>query len=300
MTHLEDLWTTGPAGSSPPVVLKYQPLKSCVLRYDLTHGTPVYAKLSAEPHGERAFRCQSLLKRLQDAGGAHPPIRVSAPIRYDQKHRVLWQRHAPGAAIDCAALTAKPLKIAEQAASALVTIHGSELVSDGEVPSVSRRLRDSEKRLDRLQMLTPELRPALNGCRALLHRFKREPNADACTTVHGDFHIHQMLFDTADNLWLVDFDSLRRGIPESDVAEFIASLIALGAPVATVRIKLERIIELWQREMRRTLDREILQAFTYAEVIDRNFRILQKLLPGWRNDLRQAFARIEQVAELFV
>ncbi len=48
-------------------------------------------------------------------------------------------------------------------------------------------------------------------------------------TVHGDYHLRQVLYDKEDQrIWLLDLDDLASGLPESDLGNFTAHLITSG------------------------------------------------------------------------
>lgn len=50
------------------------------------------------------------------------------------------------------------------------------------------------------------------------------PSPSGAISVHGDFHVDQVIRDAGGTVWLLDLDDLAAGVPESDLGNFAAHL----------------------------------------------------------------------------
>lgn len=94
--------------------------------------------------------------------------------------------------------------------------------------------------------------------------------------VHGDFHMGQLICDSADRCWVIDFDDMSLGPPEADLGNLIAYL---GTHPATMGDSLSASLSYWQRqieaawnELGQVYEDERLQYFMQVALIRRSLK----------------------------
>lgn len=246
-------------------VLKYKPLRRCVLAYTLracrrSDGRlvehHVIGKVFKDRRGLRLYRLQAHLWNNGFGPLAADGIHVPRPLAYLPDLRMLVQERAPGATLNELAERGPIDRQVEQCGQALAKLHASP------VPAVVARfgksrysgwgltgysLTDELKSLAHFTAELVERQPAHAGfihstADALGAWAAQLPTPPVVVPIHRDFYYSQMLFSddrpngnrlngnhpNGGRLTLIDFDLLALGDPAIDVANFIAHLFFLG------------------------------------------------------------------------
>jgi len=115
--------------------------------------------------------------------------------------------------------------------------------------------------------------------------------------LHGDFHLDQLVGSPQGPV-LVDLDSIVRGAPEIDLAEFLVDLALRGLPDGIARDVTGRLLTSYADSSGTDVDPALLAIFADVEFLNRCYRKLRHHAPGWQADLETELARHAAVTDL--
>ncbi|MBI4674869.1 MAG: aminoglycoside phosphotransferase family protein [Chloroflexi bacterium] len=227
-------------------VLKYKPLRRCVLGYTLGaqngNGSMRTQQLIGKVfRDERGQRLLDLQRYLWDNGfGADAPdqIFVPQPLAYIPEMRMLLQERAGGETLEALAQHTELGPFVRRSAEGLAKLHRlppphAQDNAGARLSELSPRYELGSERanLNRFATDLIEWRPDAASRIVELHAAldawaQRLPRAPELL-IHRDYYYSQVLFDGA-RLTLIDFDLLSLGDPAMDVANFTAHLKFMG------------------------------------------------------------------------
>ena len=116
-------------------------------------------------------------------------------------------------------------------------------------------------------------------------------------TLHGDFHLDQLV-GSPEGPVLVDLDSMVRGTPEIDLAEFLVDLSLRGLRATIAHDVSERLLTSYAASAGFEPDAALLAICADAEFVNRCYRHLRRHAPGWQTALETELGRRAEVATL--
>jgi streptomycin 6-kinase len=116
-------------------------------------------------------------------------------------------------------------------------------------------------------------------------------------TLHGDFHLDQLV-DSPRGPVLVDLDSMLRGAPEIDLAEFLVDLALRDLPAHVVDDVGRSMLASYAQASGSDVDPALLAICADAEFVNRCYRKLRHHAPGWSAELEAELGRHEAVRAL--
>jgi hypothetical protein len=202
-----------PEGAEPRVtVVRYQPEASVTLRLEagLETGPSVFAKHLADGTvADIAARHQALWSTSDPARG----LRIAEPLAVDPVRRVLWTRGVAGRPLT---ETVRPDGLPEATAPLgplLAALHATSVATTSSI-GVDGLLVEAHKKADKLARAHPPIAPLVIGLVAAATTRRRDVVRERGCTLHGDFHLDQLVSSAAGPV-LVDLDSLLVGPPGS-------------------------------------------------------------------------------------
>ncbi|HET9860227.1 MAG TPA: phosphotransferase [Nocardioidaceae bacterium] len=283
-------------GEEPRVtVVRYQPEASATLRLeaDRDRAATVFAKLLADGSvTEVAARHQA----LWCAAARSSDLRLAEPLGVDPGRGVLWTRGLAGGPLSS---TLSPDRLPELAAAVgalLAALHAAPLDLPRTV-TVDALLVEARKKADKLARAHPAVAGQVHGLvtRATVRRADVDRVRDV--TLHGDFHLDQLV-GSPDGPVLVDLDSIIRGAPEVDLAEFLVDLSLRGLPGAVVEDVARTLLTSYGVSAGVDVDRALLAVCADAEFVNRCYRHLRRHASGWQRALESELDRHAQLAAL--
>jgi hypothetical protein len=243
-----------------PRSVKYIPQQRCTLRFRLEMESErgerrrleVFSKTYRA--GESRYVYEALVeicRRIPAAGAAG--LIVPRPCAHLDPVHTIWQEAFPGEGLrERAAREGWPRLLGsdllDRVGALLAALHRIEL------PARCLRPADPPERIlahaagDAADVVAfaPEWRAPLELVLERLRAAAPDPASLPCRTLHGTFKLAQILC-RGDALALVDFDSVARGDPHYDLAEFAASLVQLrlaeGVPDGLAAAAVARLCE---------------------------------------------------------
>jgi aminoglycoside phosphotransferase (APT) family kinase protein len=252
-------------------VVKYRPEARCLAKYELRSGTSsltLFGKTFADALGQAVYARTEEMWRLAQQNQIG--FQVAHPLSFDAATKTMWQEWLDGTPLaEC--LTAQNYtQYFPVIAQGLATIQRQHLFKDAPV-SLPFHLREMRKKTAKLSQRFPVLADALTAqYRALeeaLPYFAEVP----LTTIHGDFHIRQLLLRD-DELALFDFDELGAGDPLQDVAHFIADLYSYHFAPALVQAMATTFLAAYAEAVAWDVDAERLQWHLRVQLLTRAYR----------------------------
>jgi hypothetical protein len=162
-------------------------------------------------------------------------------------------------------------------------LHASGVDAPPDV-GLDRVLPETERRARRLTAGDPALTDALDA--ALARMREDHPTSIGAVTCYGDFH-HEQVRVSGDRLVFLDLDSVRLGAAESDLAEFVAHLVAtLGTHDGRTFELAMLLVERYAAACGQPVDARAMRWFVRAELVQRAFSAMKTLRPGWQRDAR--------------
>ena len=128
-------------------------------------------------------------------------------------------------------------------------------------------------------------------------RRRRDVVRERGCTLHGDFHLDQLVSSAAGPV-LVDLDSLLDGPPEVDLAEFLVDLALRDLPGAVTHEVARALLSSYTAATGAEVDAALLSVCADAEFVNRCYRHLRRHSPGWQSDLEAELARHPDVTSL--
>lgn len=105
-------------------------------------------------------------------------------------------------------------------------------------------------------------------------------------TLHGDFHVGQLIRDRHGRVWIVDLDDLAVGPPEADLGNFIAHVATTGSESGfderLVKIQ-SGVMSVWQGAG--SLNLEALESFWKIAILRRHLKLREAGRPDFENEI---------------
>lgn len=220
---------------------KYMPFKRCVLRYEFTWVSPVgtkkhhtvYSKTYKDDSSGYVYNAINLLWQaaLETQGELHIP----QPLCHLAEFNTVWQAAWSGNPLGQTVADGSWQAYLPAIARGLAQIHLLEMDDPDfhlkPMPSIADMLENSRGDLADIEAFFDDPQEqTLQELTQVMARLTDEADFDTATIpqtpVHGTFKMAQILVNGTE-IAIVDFDSVAQGDPLYDVAEFIASIIAL-------------------------------------------------------------------------
>ena len=282
----EDLRTT---------VVRYQPETSATLRLEVDRdGAPtVFAKhLPDGKVGEFAARHQALWSMTDRT----PALRLAQPLAADPARGVLWTRGVPGGPLSSGVTPADLPEVTAPLGALLAALHASP-VDVAQRVTVDELLAEMRKKARKLVRAHPVMTDPVHDLVTAASGRRADVVHERDCTLHGDFHLDQLV-GSRDGPVLVDLDSMVRGTPEIDLAEFLVDLSLRGLPAAIAHDVSQRLLTSYAASTGFELDAALLAICADAEFVNRCYRHLRRHGPGWQVALETELGRRADVASL--
>jgi hypothetical protein len=276
-------------------MVRYQPEASATLRLEADRdGAPaVYAKHLADGTvADVAARHQALWSRAERVGA---PL-LAEPLAADAERGVLWTRGVPGLPLTSAVPPARLPETTASVGALLAALHASP-VDVAERVTVDDLLAEARKKADKLARAHPPVAALVSGLVSTAELRRADVVQERDRTLHGDFHLDQLVGSPQGPV-LVDLDSIVRGAPEIDLAEFLVDLALRGLPDGTARDVTGRLLTSYADSSGTDVDPDLLAIFADVEFLNRCYRKLRHHAPGWQADLETELARHAAVTDL--
>lgn len=289
-----------PEGAEPRVtVVRYQPEASVTLRLEagLEAGAPdapsVFAKHLADGTvADIAARHQALWSTTDPARG----LRIAEPLAVDPVRRVLWTRGVAGRPLTETVSPDRLPEATEPLGRLLAALHASSVSTTSRI-GVDDLLVEAHKKADKLARAHAPIAALVTELVAAATRRRRDVARERGCTLHGDFHLDQLVSSTAGPA-LVDLDSLLVGPPEVDLAEFLVDLALRDLPAAVTHEVAQALLSSYTAATAADIDAALLSVCADAEFVNRCYRHLRRHSPGWQGDLEVELARHAAVTSL--
>jgi len=105
------------------------------------------------------------------------------------------------------------------------------------------------------------------------------------STLHGDFHVGQIIRDRAGSIWVVDLDDMAMGPPEADLGNFTAHL-ATRSPDRGLEVDqwVDQILYQW-RLLNTQIDEECFQRYLALALIRRHLKLREANRPDFEKQI---------------
>ena len=282
------------AGEPRTTVVRYQPEASITLRLE----------------GDGDGRSAVFAKHLTDgevaaAGARHEAIwaaalgddrlRVAEPLATDDDLGVLWTRGVPGLPLTTAVPPSGLVDLADDVGRALAVLHGTP--TDAPLLTVDALLTEMDKKAAKLSRAHPGVGATVNGMVTAAAGRRTFASDDTVVTLHGDFHLDQLVASSAGPV-LVDLDSMVRGVPEVDLAEFLVDLALRALPDDVVHGVGSGLLTSYAEASGHEIDQALLETCADAEFVNRCYRHLRRHANWWQEALTTELARHADVVAL--
>ena len=232
-------------------LLSYQPGKRATLRYRLGEGDATYVgKLQAD---DAAIRCHRRLRELWHHPGRR--FRMARPLAGCSRLGARWETFEAGTGLQQVCGETVPERALAAILASLANLHRLTVSDLPPLQPETVLARIQRKLLRRLRATLPEqAERATELCRQLQERL---PAAAAAATLHGDFHIANLLMDGNQPV-LLDLDDMRAGDPCYDLALFATRLLLVrlhrgDAPAGGMELA-QQIADLYRQQGGRPLE----------------------------------------------
>ena len=284
-----------PGDEPHTTVVRYQPEASATLRLETgpAGGPAVFAKhLPDGTVADIAARHQA----LWSAPDPPPGLRIAQPLAADPERGVLWTRGVAGRPLT-AAVPADRLPEATAPVGALLAgLYGSPLDTT-EVLTADDLLAEVHKKAKKLVRAHPGGAPLVTELVTGATRRRADVVRERVRTLHGDFHLDQLVSSEHGPV-LVDLDSLLRGAPEVDLAEFLVDLALRDLPGTVARDVAAGLLSSYATASGDEVDAALLAVCADAEFVNRCYRHLRRHAPGWQGTLETELRRHAVVTSL--
>jgi hypothetical protein len=276
-------------------VVRYQPEASATLRLEAgpVGGPAVFAKhLPDGTVADIGARHQA----LWSAPDAPPGLRIAQPLAADAERGVLWTRGVEGQPLAAAVPPDRLPEATAPVGALLAGLHGSS-PDTPEVLTADDLLAEAHKKAEKLVRAHPAVAPLVIDLVARATRRRDDVVRERVRTLHGDFHLDQIVSSEHGPV-LVDLDSLLRGAPEVDLAEFLVDLALRGLPGTVARDVAGGLLSSYATASGDEVDAALLAVCADAEFVNRCYRHLRRHSPGWQAALEAELGRHAAVTTL--
>jgi Phosphotransferase enzyme family len=202
-------------------LLSYLPGERCALGYGGSNGSlAIVGKL--QKNAVETHRRLTHLWQSRDRG-----FGMAEPLAADDTLGARWERFVPGERLDKIEGLDRTRDCIRQAMQGLVGLHRSKLERLPERGAEEVHRRTTGKVADRIRKAVPALEARTDAfCEKLTRAMGNLPERRP-TTIHGDFHTANILFDSTRPCF-IDLDELAHGDPAYDLALFGTRLLLSG------------------------------------------------------------------------
>ncbi len=296
-----------------PHVIKYMPLKRCILRYEIVltdaaknrRQMVFYSKTYDSPKSRYVYEA---LQKICASPACHTVVlNIPKPIAHLDGANTIWQQAWEGKGFSEAAekfgwANLPASGYVPKIAAMLAALHRSAVpesqLQRGVSPvtilghveeEVTDILRFLPERQETLQHIVNSLTTSAPGPEQQI------PHA----TLHGAFKLAQILCrETSGELALVDFDAVACGDPLYDLAEFIASLVFLrasdGIPVAPLQESVELFLAEYQKLAPWRCERQRLAWYVVTFLLGKLHSLLKRREAIGTKNISAAFDLIDE------
>jgi hypothetical protein len=273
--------------------IKYMPTRRCVLRYDLVvadaakHQRQIvfYSKTYNSANSRYVY---DVLRAVCASPACNNGVlNIPAPIANLDSANTLWQHAWEGTKFGSVMRERGWANLPHSGfmpkiAAMLAALHQVEIphlqLADG--PAPAKTIENAYGDADDTAQFLPEKQAVLAAAAKTLADLAPEVAVDSTrATIHGSFKVAQLLCREHE-LALVDFDSISRGDPLYDVAEFFASILYLivsdGIPAAPMIASVESFWSEYQQRVSWHCDRRRLAWYLVAFLLGKMHSSLKR------------------------
>ena len=255
-------------------LLAYKPGKRGVIRYEAAEhgcedGWAVLGKLYPTPQmAERSYKVMRMLS--DDVFGKDPYLGISPVLGYIPTLSMLVFMPAEGRLLgdvisDRPKADARMMHVMDMASTWLSMLHGHQIELDKRF-QIANEVDNIQEWVELISNKFPDESSAAEAVAGyLLDRFDELP-FETEVPIHKDFHYEHILVDGG--LKVIDFDEVRLGDPNLDLAHFCANFYLLAyrsrsRPVQFARLQ-NRFLETYARLSGWTLDERFVFFYAYS------------------------------------
>ena len=118
-------------------------------------------------------------------------------------------------------------------------------------------------------------------------RVLRENPPVGTATLHGDFHVGQLIRDTDGKVWIIDFDDLAIGPPEADLANFVAHLSTSDITLDLFNRLIGwsgQVFHIW-RNLSAACDMDVFNSYLRIALVRRHLKLRQAGRPDFEAEI---------------
>ncbi len=273
--------------------IKYMPTRRCVLRYDLVAADAAnhqqhlvfYSKTYNSANSRYVY---DVLRAIcMSPACSSGMLNIPAPIANLDGSNTLWQHAWEGTKFGSVMRERGWVNLPQSGfmpkiATMLAALHQIEIphlhLAGGPMPA--KAIENAHGDAEDIAEFLPEQHAVLAAAAQTLADLTPEVAVDSTrATIHGSFKVAQLLCREQD-LALVDFDSISRGDPLYDVAEFFASILYLivsdGIPAAAMIASVESFWSEYQKQVSWRCDRRRLAWYLVAFILGKMHSSLKR------------------------
>lgn len=285
-------------------VLKYRPEVRCTVRVQLKCTGPtgastksVIVKLMKDESGKRIYCWMSSLHQQRTSG--NQALNLPKLLAYNESTQTLWLEDVDGLDLQHVLAAGHQKTYFTLVARGLAQIHNSALPEIDIITQASVLLTELQKKIGKLAPFFPDLVDRLMIFGDIMQESAPKVDTGRHKVLHGDFHLAQIL--VRDNeLVFLDFDSLTRGDPELDLAEFLVALYFYGYSIAYIQECTQHLLTAYAACTSWTIEPSRLLWYARYEYLNRAYRYYQQHRPGWREQLQKALCNVALVDEIIL
>jgi hypothetical protein len=292
---VRDVLGMGPGDEPRITVVRYQPEASVTLRLEarVDGARAVFAKHLAEGDVAGIGARHQALWSLSDPRHG---LRIAEPLATDPTRGVLWTRGVAGRPLTDSVVADRLPTATAPLGAMLAALHATP-VSTTEAVGVDHLLAEARKKADKLIRAHPPVAAMVAGLVARATRRRGDVLRDRVTTLHGDFHLDQLVSSEHGPV-LVDLDAMVHGPPELDLAEFLVDLALRDLPEIVTHEVARGLLSSYAAASGSRVDAALLDVCADAEFLNRCYRHLRRHSPGWQSALEAELGRHAAVASL--
>lgn len=273
--------------------IKYMPTRRCVLRYEFVVSGAAnqqrqivfYSKTYNSANSRYVYDVLSAVCASPACNNG--VLNIPAPIANLDTANTLWQQAWQGTKFGSVMRergwgSLPHSGFMPKIAAMLAALHQVEIphVSLADGPAPAKAIENAYGDADDIAAFLPEKQAVLTAAAKTLAELAPEiANHSTVATIHGSFKVAQLLCREHE-LALVDFDSISRGDPLYDVAEFFASILYLivsdGIPAAPMIASVESFWSEYQQRVSWHCDRRRLAWYLVAFLLGKMHSSLKR------------------------
>lgn len=266
-------------------IVRHEPEEHCTARFEALrdgHVKVFYGKCFGDGRWRDARDGLDMLW-LQGARDRQAFL-VGQPLGASPALGAIWQAEVAGRPLSEALATANSARVAQLAAA----LHRfqAEGPRQGRRETFAESIESARKWRKKLVLAEPAL---ADDAAAVLEILAGEPPLDGeAVTVHGDFHIDQMLW-TGERIALFDYDSLALGSPCRDLADCVSQLLCREETGPWVEVA-RRLITAFRKSAPRRMHDEELEWHLRLMLMRKAYSCFVRSRQGWQQAATRALA----------